>query len=74
MTKKDKKIIEESIINDTPIFVFTAKDKLSIVALKSYLDVCVDSCTSEHSIGILKRINEFRDWQIENNNKVKYPD
>lgn len=74
MSKKDKKLIEDSEKNGTPIFVFSAKDKFAIRILKWYLFECFDDCSEEHIKGIEERIIEFREWQHENKSKIHIPD
>ena len=74
MTKKDKKIIEDSERDGIPIFVLTAKDRNSLETLKKYLNICIDTSPNKHVNGIVDRLFEFSDWQIENRDIVKYPD
>lgn len=75
MNKKDQKTINDSEREGIPIFVLTAKDKLSLKAIKEYFTVCSEeSCASEHLIGINDRIEEFKWWQENNPDKVKLPD
>jgi hypothetical protein len=75
MTEKDKKIIEDSEREGIPIFVFTAKDTLSVNALAEYYQVCMkEKCTPDHITGIATRIGEFRQWQLRNKSQVKLPD
>lgn len=75
MTDKDKKILEDAEKDNIPVFVFTAKDSQSLEAIIYYADCCYDEeCPSEHILGIIKRIEEFKDWQTANPDKVKLPD
>jgi hypothetical protein len=73
MTKKDKKIIEDSEARGIPIFVLTAKDKLSLDGILAYQALCKEAgCSKEHVDGVIRRANEFEDWQGEN--RTKLPD
>lgn len=74
MTPKDKKIIEDSEAQGIPIFVLTAKDKKSVKAIKAYGLACIPECSIRHIDGIQERLNEFRQWQKANPDKVKLPD
>jgi hypothetical protein len=75
MTEKDKKIIEDAEREDIPIFVLTAKDKLSINALSGYEGACKGyNCDPNHILGIGSRKMQFEHWQIKNPDKVKLPD
>ena len=75
MKTKDKKIIEDAKREGIPIFVLTAKDVLSIYALKEYEAICESAdCKPEFIHAIVDRIKEFDKWQKENADKVKLPD
>ena len=75
MNKKDQKIIADAEREGIPIFVLTAKDKLSAEALQQYWSACdLESCNPGHIIGVQQRINEFEAWQRANMDKVKLPD
>ena len=75
MTKKDKKIIEDSETKGIPIFVFTAKDKLSPDTIATYRLGCEkNGCNKTHLDGIEVRLEEFTNWQKQNPNQVKLPD
>ena len=75
MTTKDQKIIKDAEEQNIPIFVFTAKDLLSVEVLENYLNMCErEECNIDHLKGIDVRIYEFKEWQIKNENIVKKPD
>jgi hypothetical protein len=75
MKAKDKKIIEDAERDGIPIFVLTAKDKVSLETLYDYEENCRRmGCDAKHINGIILRANEFEDWQIDNHDKVKLPD
>lgn len=75
MTTKDKKIIEDSEARGIPIFVLTAKDFISVSAIDAYRNLCkAEECDQAHIAEIGTRIDEFREWQKANPDKVKLPD
>jgi hypothetical protein len=74
MTPKNKKIIEDSEAQGIPIFVLTAKDKKSVKAIEEYISACIPYCSISHISGTHERLDEFRDWQKANPDKVKLPD
>ena len=75
MKKKDKKIIEDAERDGIPIFVLTAKDKLSVDAILDYEVHCLrHNCKPEHTNAVHDRLHEFEAWQRDNADKVKLPD
>jgi len=75
MTERDIKIIKDAEEQGIPIFVFTAKDKLSIETLAQYHDWTEeDGCSEEFVKGVDARIDEFANWRNANSDKVKLPD
>lgn len=74
MTAKDKKIIDDAEKQGIPIFVLTAKDKVSLDTIIAYRSACAEICSNKHNIGIKARIDEFAEWQELNSDKVKIPD
>lgn len=74
MTKKDEKILKDAETQNIPVFVFTAKDMLSISVLIGYRDMCKEFCDQEHVDAINARIMEFLNWQEKNVDFVKFPD
>ncbi len=72
---KDQKIIEDSERNNIPIFVFTAKDKLALAAIRTYHMDCITAKTSqEHCNAVMERYKGFKEWQKKNKKLVKLPD
>lgn len=58
-----------------PVFIFRAKDILSIMALDAYAGMVEKfSPHSDHLAAIVDRMKDFRDWQHANPSKVKLPD
>lgn len=76
MSDRDKKILAETKETDEPIFIFRAKDILSMFPLKEYERRVEDYAGDdhEHLMAISVRITEFRDWQRNNADKIKLPD
>lgn len=75
MNKKDEQILKDAEKNNIPVFVFTAKDELSVETLAEYAHTCsLLDCPKEHIKGVHERINEFEEWQKANPAKVKMPD
>lgn len=75
MTAKDKKIIEDGEARGIPIFVFTAKDRISLSVLDYYKSLCrAEECPQSHLSEIGARIDEFKNWQKNNPDKTKLPD
>lgn len=75
MNSKDQKIIKDSEKRGIPIFVLTAKDLASIITIREYLKKCIDlECSKDHLFGIVTRIEEFKEWQQSNEDKMKIPD
>lgn len=75
-TVKDEQIIAETHDTDEPIFVFRAKDLLSLLALKKYQEVTEAYSGDDHEFaeGVAHKIHDFIDWQRANSDKVKLPD
>jgi hypothetical protein len=71
----DGKIVNRAtgkpIPDDEPIFIFRAKDQISLVALVAYSNMCSDDL---HRKVILGRLQDFIAWQEANLDKVKEPD
>jgi len=75
LSSKTAKIIKDAEENGTPIFILTAKDKLAMETLDEYLMLCAsNNCTSQHTDDVKNRMDEFEEWQNNNQDKVKLPD
>lgn len=75
MNKKTEKIIKDAEREGFPIFVLTAKDYLSVEAIAGYFKDCLHGgCGISHLNGIADRIREFKEWQTDNADRVKFPD
>jgi ABC-type nickel/cobalt efflux system permease component RcnA len=75
MNKKDEKILIDAANRGIPVFVLTAKDKVSYETLVNYHHSCVqEGCGEEHLDNIMLRATEFKEWQENNFEMVKTPD
>jgi hypothetical protein len=75
MTDRDAKIIKDAEEQGIPIFVFTAKDKLSPYVLDNYaVDAEKEGCSDTFVNNVIDRLEEFDNWQAEHPNFVKLPD
>lgn len=68
-------IIAECANSGEPVFVFRAKDLLSIFALKEYELRCEQyGADPEMAEDIAVNIRVFQQWQQEHRNLVRFPD
>lgn len=76
LSERDQKILNETSQTDEPIFIFRAKDILSMFPLKEYERRVEDYAGDDHEfqLHVATRIAEFRDWQRNNADKIKLPD
>lgn len=75
MTERDAKIIKDAEEQGIPIFVFTAKDELTVEALGEYRNIAYASdCSNDFIEGVNARITEFDNCQKANLRKLKLPD
>lgn len=67
--------ILQHLLPDEPVFVFRAKDILSVFALEAYADL-VEKYNGQGKQGatLYESIQAFRDWQRANPDKIKLPD
>ena len=59
------------IPDDEPIFIFRAKDAVSEQTLHYYLTMAV---TEDHKSAIRQRIQDFKDFRVNNPDRMKAPD
>lgn len=60
---------------DEPLILFRAKDKLTPQLLENYKKLCQDAGSPPQQISSLDQlIQQFKDWQTANPDKVKIPD
>jgi len=74
LTLKDKQIIDDAREKKIPVFIFTAKDSLSVRILYFYRSLCRKFCNTAHIEGVDNRLKEFIAWQDEHREDVKEPD
>lgn len=75
MHSKTKKILVDSEKKGIPVFVLTAKDKLSHQIINEYLNLAVkENCNVDFINGVEEVVNDFADWKQENNHLIKLPD
>jgi deoxyhypusine synthase len=74
LTLKDKQIINDAREKKIPVFIFTAKDSLSVRILYFYRSLCRKFCNTAHIEGVDNRLKEFVSWQDEHKEEVKDPD
>ena len=75
---EDGRVVSRSshapIPTDEPVFLFRARDSLSIDALDHYLYVCEASeCAIEHLDLVRQDITRFRKWQYDHKDIVRRP-
>jgi len=73
---KAAQIIGDCAISGEPVFIFRAKDIFSIMVIQDYLDR-VDKYgnnTGELQEGIVQALQDFRDWQQKNTDRIRFPD
>lgn len=65
---------EEPIPDDEPIFIFRCRDAYALDALIYYRELSIkNGCTDYHQDGMNAAISRFREWQINNPDKLKQP-
>ena len=75
LTEKDERIILHARMTGTPIFVLTAKDKISAGVIASYRSSCIVlKCKPGQAEGARVRLKEFVTWQKAHPDLVKLPD
>ena len=74
MKKKDEKILKDAEEQNIPVFVFTAKDMLSVQAMMEYRELCKIFCDQKHVDAVNARIVEFLNWQEKNIDFIDIPD
>jgi hypothetical protein len=59
------------IPDDEPVFILRARDIHAVTAMIAYAEVCKNQ---SQQIEVYNRIDEFQEWQINNQGKLKEPD
>jgi hypothetical protein len=64
----------EPIPPGEPLIIFRARDRNALEMLRYYREICVgDECVPEHLTGIDNRIAAFREFSINNPDRMKQP-
>lgn len=73
---KAAKIIAECAINDEPLFVLRAQDIFSVMGIAGYHKLIEQFSPSDVGMEreIVEAIDEFKRWQANNRETVRYPD
>lgn len=76
MKPKGLRIVESCIAGGEPYFVFRAKDIFSVMAITEYLRIVEQYGPEDHEMqrGICQALAQFKEWQGQNVNLVRYPD
>jgi hypothetical protein len=76
ITGKAAKIIAECAINDEPIFPFRASDVFSVMVIMHYLGLVEGFSPSDpgQERDIVEAVNDFKAWQKEHRETVRFPD
>lgn len=72
-----EKALMEKYFNDPdpmPVFVFQAKDALSMAGLTAYYSKCLIAGLRDHAAEVNKAMQDFREWQRRNPDRMKLPD
>lgn len=74
-SKRDR-IVRECRDRGEPFFVVRAKDVLSVFALDEYTRIVERYAPGEHELleGIQQTLDDFRLWQSEHRDQVRFPD
>lgn len=76
VTGKAAKILAECASTDEPIFVLRGKDIFSVLGIAGYLDFLEKYSPDDHDLmaELVDQVAEFKQWQKNNMDKVRYPD
>ena len=75
-TKDQRKLLNRCVMNEIPVFVLTGTDQCAMVALRAYAEAAKQMGCSEEFVEDLEGnvIPDFRDFQLQEPEKVKLPD
>lgn len=73
---KTRQILRDAEAAGEPIFVFRAKDLLSVMVINHYLALLENYIPAEAPIceGVVDDLNLFRHWQLAHSDLVRLPD
>lgn len=67
-------VVLEEIPEGEPLFLFRARDKLAVEALRAYLRLCVDAdCSGYQLRAVAEHVARFNVWSEQNPDKMKEP-
>lgn len=68
-------IITKATDRGEPVFVIRAQDFVSVATIKIYAALCeLNGCDRKFIHSIDSIVNEFQEWQVDNEHLVKKPD
>ena len=75
-TKDQRKLLNRCVMNEIPVFVLTGTDRCAMAALRAYVEAarqmgCADEFVEDLELNVLP---DFRDFQLQEPEKVKLPD
>ncbi len=75
-TKDQKKLLARCLENEIPVFVLTGTDALAVASLRAYISEARKMGCQEDFIQDLETniLPDFRDFQLQEPEKVKLPD
>ena len=75
-TKDQKKLLARCLENEIPVFVLTGTDALAVASLRAYIsEACKMGCQEDFIQDLETNIlPDFRDFQLQEPEKVKLPD
>ena len=76
VTKDQRKLLNRCVMNEIPVFVLTGTDRCAMAALRAYVEAARQmGCSDEFVEGLeLNVLPDFRDFQLQEPEKVKLPD
>lgn len=75
MKKSAESVLESARKNNEPVFVLRAKDRCALIAIANYRNSCIGlGCDKNHIDGINEIYNDFKQFVIDNPEKIKIPD
>lgn len=75
-TGKAGEILKKCAVSGEPVFILRAKDIFSVMVIAKYLEIVESYGPSDHEFQatIVNTLQNFKDWQAKNIDKVRYPD
>ena len=75
-TKDQRKLLNRCVMNEIPVFVLTGTDRCAMAALRAYAEAARQMGCSAEFVEDLECnvLPDFRDFQVQEPEKVKLPD